>query len=119
MKKDFSHKVKILGSGPAGATTARLFAEEGFQVDLYEKREHIAGNCFDRKVSAAKCSAEKFSVEFCSAKKIVAGFSFANLFSADMFSAEKISAGKFSAEHVSEWVEKFFGLSFFGRNVFG
>ena len=51
MKKDFSHKVKILGSGPAGATTARLFAEKGFKVDLYEKREHIAGNCFDKKDS--------------------------------------------------------------------
>ena len=48
MKKEFLQRVKILGSGPAGATTARLLAEAGFHVDLFEKRTHIAGNCFDQ-----------------------------------------------------------------------
>ena len=49
MSNDILHRVKILGSGPAGATTARILAEAGHQVDLFEKRPHLAGNCFDKK----------------------------------------------------------------------
>ena len=40
-------KVLIIGAGPVGLTTGRLLAEEGYQVDLFERRDHIGGNCFD------------------------------------------------------------------------
>lgn len=40
--------VHIIGAGPAGATTGRILAENGFQVKILEKRNHIAGNCYDR-----------------------------------------------------------------------
>ncbi len=40
----------IIGSGIAGAAAARVLAEEqGKQVLVLEKREHIGGNCFDEK----------------------------------------------------------------------
>jgi UDP-galactopyranose mutase len=42
-------KILIVGAGPAGATAARVFAEHNFQVDLFDQRRHVAGNCFDEK----------------------------------------------------------------------
>lgn len=42
-----SKKALIIGAGPAGSTSARIFAEKGWMVHLYEKRNHIAGNCYD------------------------------------------------------------------------
>lgn len=41
--------IAIIGSGLTGATIARSFAEKGFKVEVYEKRKHIGGNCFDKK----------------------------------------------------------------------
>ncbi len=43
------HKKKILivGAGLAGSTIARTLAEEGLLVEIFEKRDHIAGNTFD------------------------------------------------------------------------
>ncbi len=40
-------KILIVGTGPAGAASARKFAEAGFKVEAYDKRPHVAGNCFD------------------------------------------------------------------------
>ncbi|MBU1055298.1 MAG: NAD(P)-binding protein [Proteobacteria bacterium] len=40
-------KILIIGAGPAGSTSARIFAEAGWTVDIFEKRHHIAGNCYD------------------------------------------------------------------------
>jgi UDP-galactopyranose mutase len=40
-------KVLVVGAGPAGSTIARHFAEEGYHVDLFDERHHIAGNCYD------------------------------------------------------------------------
>jgi UDP-galactopyranose mutase len=40
-------KILIVGAGPAGAASARKFAEAGFKVEVYDKRPHVAGNCFD------------------------------------------------------------------------
>lgn len=43
MKKE----IYIFGSGISGATIARLYADNGYLVHIYEILEHIGGNCFD------------------------------------------------------------------------
>jgi UDP-galactopyranose mutase len=40
-------KILIVGAGLSGAVVARFLAEKGFEIDLIERRNHIAGNCFD------------------------------------------------------------------------
>jgi UDP-galactopyranose mutase len=40
-------KIIILGCGISGVTLARLYAEKNYQVDIYETRDHIGGNCYD------------------------------------------------------------------------
>jgi len=42
-----SKKVLIAGAGLAGATIARILAEHNIKVDIFEKRNHIAGNIYD------------------------------------------------------------------------
>lgn len=42
----------IIGAGLAGATAARLLAEQQYQVDVLEQRDQVGGNCFDEKTSA-------------------------------------------------------------------
>ena len=37
----------VVGAGFSGAVTARLLAEAGYQVELIEQRDTIAGNCYD------------------------------------------------------------------------
>lgn len=44
-------KVKIIGAGLSGTTAARLLADCGHNVVIFETRSHIAGNCFDSNVS--------------------------------------------------------------------
>lgn len=46
------YDVTIVGSGLAGATAARLFAEDGKSVLVLEKRKQIGGNCYDYKNTA-------------------------------------------------------------------
>jgi UDP-galactopyranose mutase len=41
--------VVVIGAGPAGAATARLCADAGCDVRVFEKRPHVGGNCFDEK----------------------------------------------------------------------
>lgn len=43
------YDVLIVGAGLAGLISARLFAENGKNVLVLEKRNHIAGNCYDYK----------------------------------------------------------------------
>lgn len=43
------YDVTIVGSGLAGATAARLLADDGKTVLVLEKRKHIGGNCYDYK----------------------------------------------------------------------
>ena len=40
-------KAIIIGCGFAGATVARQLAEKGYEIKIYEKRDHIGGNCYD------------------------------------------------------------------------
>lgn len=42
-------KVNIIGAGISGVVIARLLADEGFLINIYEKRNHIGGNMFDYK----------------------------------------------------------------------
>lgn len=40
-------KILVVGAGFAGATVARTLAEAGHQVDVIDRRDHIAGNAYD------------------------------------------------------------------------
>lgn len=44
MKKN----VVIFGAGISGCTIARLFAENGHKVTIYERRNHVGGNVYDK-----------------------------------------------------------------------
>ena len=39
--------ILIVGAGFAGATYARELADNGFHVDVIDRRPHIAGNAYD------------------------------------------------------------------------
>lgn len=43
------YDVIIVGAGTAGCTAARELAEQGKKVLILEKKNHIAGNCYDEK----------------------------------------------------------------------
>lgn len=49
MKKNrrSSKNIIVIGAGFAGSVAARLIAEAGHNVDIFDKREHIAGNAYD------------------------------------------------------------------------
>lgn len=40
-------KVVVIGAGFAGATISRKLAEANYEVDIYEKRDHLGGNAYD------------------------------------------------------------------------
>jgi len=42
-------KFNIIGCGLSGVTAAILLKEKGHDVEIFECRNHIAGNCFDKK----------------------------------------------------------------------
>ncbi len=44
-------KIGIVGSGFSGAVIARELALNGFDVEVFEVRDHIAGNCFTKRDS--------------------------------------------------------------------
>ncbi|MGE7157508.1 UDP-galactopyranose mutase [Methylorubrum rhodesianum] len=41
------NSVLVVGAGFAGAVHARVLAENGYKVKVIDRRNHIAGNCFD------------------------------------------------------------------------
>lgn len=43
----FEKKILIVGCGFAGATIARVLAENGYKVDIIDKRNHLGGNAYD------------------------------------------------------------------------
>jgi len=47
MQKIYKKNVLIVGAGLAGATIARVLAENNIKVTIIEKRNHIAGNIYD------------------------------------------------------------------------
>ena len=40
-------KIAIVGAGITGSVIARCAADIGINVDIFEKRNHLAGNCYD------------------------------------------------------------------------
>lgn len=44
-------KVKIIGCGLSGITAAILLKEKGHDVEIFETRNHIGGNCYDSNVA--------------------------------------------------------------------
>ena len=40
-------KINIVGAGLSGVTAAIVLRSQGHDVEIFETREHIAGNCFD------------------------------------------------------------------------
>lgn len=47
MKEKIIKQAVVIGAGPSGSTIARVLAESGFKVTIYEKRDTIAGNLYD------------------------------------------------------------------------
>ena len=46
-ENDTEMKVLVVGAGLSGCTVARTLAEKGVSVHIIERRDHIAGNCYD------------------------------------------------------------------------
>ena len=44
-------KINIIGCGLSGVTAAILLKEEGHEVEIFELRDHIGGNCYDSKIN--------------------------------------------------------------------
>lgn len=44
---DFNIEILVIGCGLSGAVTARELAEKGYQVTIWERRDHIGGNMYD------------------------------------------------------------------------
>jgi UDP-galactopyranose mutase len=44
-----SKSITIIGAGLAGSSLARLLADSGYLVKIYEKEPEVSGNCFDYK----------------------------------------------------------------------
>tara|TARA_B100000242_G_C43023920_1_gene476680 strand:+ start:304 stop:1434 length:1131 start_codon:yes stop_codon:yes gene_type:complete len=47
LEKKYKKKVLVVGAGLAGATIARILAENSIKVQIIEKRSHLAGNAYD------------------------------------------------------------------------
>jgi UDP-galactopyranose mutase len=47
MQKD--KKILIVGAGPVGCVAAEILSNKGFNINITESRNHIAGNCYDFK----------------------------------------------------------------------
>jgi UDP-galactopyranose mutase len=43
-------KVNIFGCGLAGITSAILLKEQGHDVEVFETRSHVGGNCYDKQI---------------------------------------------------------------------
>ncbi len=41
------NKVVVIGAGFAGATASRILADNGYNVEVYEERDHVGGNAYD------------------------------------------------------------------------
>jgi len=47
-------KINIVGCGLSGITSAILLKEKGHDVEIFESRNHIGGNCYDEDVEGIK-----------------------------------------------------------------
>lgn len=42
---------KVIGCGLSGITAAILLKERGYNVEIFDKRDHVGGNCYDHKIN--------------------------------------------------------------------
>lgn len=42
-------KILIIGAGPVGCAVAEVLSKHKFEIDIFESRNHIGGNCYDYK----------------------------------------------------------------------
>lgn len=47
-------KVNIVGCGLSGITAANILKSKGHDVEIFESREHIGGNCYDKDIHGIK-----------------------------------------------------------------
>ncbi len=47
-------KINIIGCGLSGITSAILLKEKGHNVEIFETRQHIGGNCYDEDMNGIK-----------------------------------------------------------------
>ena len=43
-------KAVIVGCGLSGITSALLLKEKGYEVEIFDTRNHVGGNCYDKKI---------------------------------------------------------------------
>ena len=44
-------KANIIGCGLSGITSAVILKSRGYDVEIFDTRYHIGGNCFDEKIN--------------------------------------------------------------------
>ena len=44
-------KCLIVGAGLSGLTAAQILKSRGHDVEVFESRKHIGGNCYDKKIN--------------------------------------------------------------------
>ena len=47
-------KAVVVGGGLSGTVAATLLQEKGYDVEIFEQRAHIAGNCYDKKIEGVR-----------------------------------------------------------------
>lgn len=68
-------KFAVVGAGLSGAIIANKLAKKGFQVDVYEKRNHIGGNCYTERDTKTNIIEHKYGPHiFHTSDEVVWGF---------------------------------------------
>ena len=44
-------KANIIGCGLSGITSAIILKQKGYDVEIFDSRDHIGGNCYDHKIN--------------------------------------------------------------------
>ena len=45
----------VIGAGTAGSTAARILKDNGWDVEVFETRSYISGNCYDYISEKTRC----------------------------------------------------------------
>ena len=43
-------KINIIGCGLSGITSANILKSQGHDVEIFDTRDHIGGNCYDEDI---------------------------------------------------------------------
>ena len=54
------NKIAIIGAGFSGSTIANILAKNGFNIDVFESRAHVAGNCYTERDSQTNILVHKY-----------------------------------------------------------